>query len=310
MIASDILTKEQIQYFSKRSDWAAARVLLGNWLLIALIFTIVAVWTNPLTIFLAIILFGGRQLSLAVVVHDCGHRSMFTRWSWNRFAAQWLAGVFVFSDARTYRAKHTKHHRLGGTEEDPDLMNYVNYAVARKSLARKVVRDLTGITGVKIFYYAAKGLGPKAVLQWGGAHLLLFGILYATGHGLLYLMWPAAWLTSHMLIIRLRQAAEHAAVQDLFHPDPRKHTRTTYARWWEKLLIAPNNVNYHLDHHILPSVPCYRLPEFHAFLKENGHLEGAELRHGYWSVFRRLVLPPGVIKEKYAQQLQTDRNLH
>ena len=26
--------------------------------------------------------------------------------------------------------------------------------------------------------------------------------------------------------------------------------RTTYASWWERLLLIPKNVGYHLDHHL------------------------------------------------------------
>ncbi len=296
MLPSELLSKDEIQRFSVRNNWSALRIVLGNWIMIAGIFAIVALWTNPLTMLLAIVLLGGRQLGLAVIMHDCGHGSMFTRWQWNRFAAQWLAAAFIFGDAKSYRIKHARHHRLGGTKEDPDLQNYVNYAVVRRSFLRKIARDLTGVTGIKIFYLSARGLGPRCVLNWALANSAMFGVLYLTGNGILYLLWPAAWMTSHMLVIRIRQAAEHAAVQDLFDPDPRKHTRTTYARWWERLIFAPNYVNYHLEHHILSCVPCYRLKEFHNYLKENGHLEGAELCNGYWSVIKKLVLPPGVEK--------------
>ena len=27
------------------------------------------------------------------------------------------------------------------------------------------------------------------------------------------------------------------------------------AAWWEKFLLAPHNVHYHVDHHLYPSVP-------------------------------------------------------
>ena len=298
MFATELLSKEEIRRFSVRSNWSALRMVLGNWFIIAGVFAVVAFWTNPVTIFLAILVFGGRQLSLDVLVHDCGHSSMFTRWKWNRFVAEWLAAPFVFSHAKSYRLKHGKHHRLGGTANDPDLQNYINYAVARKSLMRKVARDLTGITGIKILRLSVKALGPAVLVYWVLANLFLFGILYSTGNGILYWLWPAAWLTSHMLVLRIRQAAEHAAVPDLFDPDPRKHTRTTYARWWERLLLAPNFVNYHLEHHILPTVPCYRLREFHDYLMAKGHLEDAKFCDGYWNVVKQLVLPPGIVKEQ------------
>ena len=296
MLVSEMLTKETIQRFSKRSDWSALRVVLVNWLMIASIFAAVALWTNPAVVFLALVLLGGRQLSLEVIMHDCGHGTLFTRWKWNRFVAHWLSAPFIFGDAERYRVKHNKHHRLGGTKDDPDLQNYVNYAVARRSLLRKITRDLTGITGIKALRLSAKAFGARTVAHWTIANGLLFGILYLSGNGFLYLLWVAAWLTSHMLVVRIRQAAEHASVPDLFDPDPRKHTRTTYARWWERLIFAPNNVNYHLEHHILPSVPSYRLKEFHHYLKAEGHLDSAELCHGYWNVIKKLVLPSDVEK--------------
>jgi len=296
MSTSITLTKDEIQRFSQRNNWSALRIVVGNWLMIIAIFAAVAYWTHPVSIAIAIVLLGGRQLGIAVLVHDCGHGTMFTRLSWNRFVAHWLAAPFIFSDAEAYRIKHNKHHRLGGTKDDPDLQNYVNYAVARRSFLRKIMRDLTGRTGFKTFVLSAKGYGPRAVMTWVAGNAVMFGVLFLSGHGWLYLMWPVAWMTSYMLVVRIRQAAEHGSVPDLLHPDPRKHTRTTYARWWERLIFAPNNVNYHLEHHILASVPCYRLPEFHAYLKAEGHLDTAELCTGYWEVIKKLVLPQGVEK--------------
>lgn len=296
MFASELISKDDIHRFSKRNDWAALRVVGGNWLLIVAVFATAAVWTNPFTIALAIILLGGRQLSLAVIMHDCGHGSMFTNWKVNRFVAQWLGAAFIFADAKAYRTKHHQHHKLGGTKDDPDLQNYVNYAVPRDSFFRKIRRDLTGVTGVKTLRLSAKAFGPTSWASWALANAAMFGVLYLTGNGWLYLMWPAAYFTSYMLVVRIRLAAEHASVPDLLNPDPRKHTRTTYARWWERLIFAPCNVNYHLEHHILPSVPCYRLPAFHRYLKEQGHLDDAELCVGYWNVVKKLVLPKGAGK--------------
>jgi len=289
--ASDFISNEQIKYFSRKSDLRGSIVVLSNWVAISLIFAVVAVWTNPITIFAAILLLGGRQLGLGVINHDCGHGSLFKKWKYNKFAGQWLGAAFVFSNARAYRSGHTKHHRLGGTKQDPDLQNYVNYAVTRDSFRRKMFRDLTGRTGYKTLIISARAYGKKAVFDWVVAQAVMWFVLFLCGHGWLYLLWPAAWMTSNMVIIRLRNAAEHAAVPDQYDPDPRKHTRTTLPRLWEKPFLAPNNVNYHIEHHILPSVPCYRLKEFHRFLKEEGILEGAEICQSYWEVVKRLILP-------------------
>lgn len=289
---SDVMTPQEIRDFSKKSNASAFRVVAFNWLSVIAIFAVVAAWTNPLTIVLAIVLLGGRQLGLSVIVHECGHNNLFEKWSTNRFVGEWLAAAFVFSDAKRYRVGHTKHHRLGGTEDDPDLANYVNYAVPKASFRRKVLRDLTGRTGVKTLLLASRAYGRKSVGIWVAANALMWAILFATGHGWLYLLWPVSWLTSFMLYSRVRNAAEHGSVPDLFDPDPRKHTRTTYARWWERMTVAPNRVNYHLEHHILPSVPCYRLRAFHDFLLNKGVLVEANLCNGYGEVLKQLIQSP------------------
>ena len=54
---------------------------------------------------------------------------------------------------------------------------------------------------------------------------------------------------------------------DLYDPDPRMNTRTVDAPWWQKLLFAPNGVNYHMEHHFMASVPCYRLAALREHLR-------------------------------------------
>jgi fatty acid desaturase len=117
----------------------------------------------------------------------------------------------------------------------------------------------------------------------------MFAVLHAFGEGLLYAMWPAAYLTSYMLIARLRQVAEHGAVPDLFDLDPRMNTRTTLVRWWEKLFVAPFHLNYHLEHHFQANVPCYHLPAFHHFLESKGIYAETEFPNGYRQLFAKTV---------------------
>jgi fatty acid desaturase len=113
-------------------------------------------------------------------------------------------------------------------------------------------------------------------------NLVLLALLTAAGYPALYLLWVVAWFTTYSLVMRIRSIAEHAMV-----PDPGnelKNTRTTIARWWERLLIAPNRVNFHLEHHLLMTVPHYNLPRLHRMLKSRGVLDDACVVTGYRSV--------------------------
>ena len=115
-------------------------------------------------------------------------------------------------------------------------------------------------------------------------------LLTALGRPELYLLWAAAWLTTHTLVTRIRSIAEHALTPD--PDDPLGNTRTAIARWWERLLIAPHRVNYHLEHHLLMTVPHYNLPRMHRLLRERGVLDGACVERGYWPILVRAASRP------------------
>ena len=299
MKASDYLDREEIKRFTRRSDLHAWRLVLGNWMAIAAIFWVVATWTNPVTVLAALVLLGGRQLGLSVLMHECGHRSLFATSRLNDVVGQYLCALPVMNDLPSYARGHLHHHRLAGTREDPDLPNYQAYPVDRASFRRKVIRDLTGQTSVKLLLYIARGAsgvisrekreGAGPFLQQIGFQLTLFLILYACGIGWTYALWALAYLTVFMLIIRVRQVAEHAAVPDLYHPDPRLNTRTVEAPWWQRLVFAPNGVNFHLEHHFMAGVPCYRLAALRQCLRSRGALDGVPEFHGYGQVVRHAV---------------------
>lgn len=299
MKIADYLSKDEIARFTAKSDLHGWRLLLGDWAAIAGIFALTAMYTNPLTILLAIILLGGRQLGLSVLMHECGHRSLFKTPKLNDFMGQWFCALPVMNDLPSYAKGHLDHHKNAGTHDDPDLPNYESYPISRESFKRKVIRDLTGQTGFKLLRYITRGLSGgmskvqrssmKPLYQQLLVQATLLAVLSLAGIPWAYLLWVAAYLTSFMLVIRLRQIAEHAAVPDLYDPDPRNNTRTVVARWWEKIFLAPNAVNFHMEHHFMASVPCYRLAALNRHLSEKGALDEMPPVVGYPEVFRAVV---------------------
>ncbi|MEZ4750385.1 MAG: fatty acid desaturase [Bdellovibrionota bacterium] len=109
--------------------------------------------------------------------------------------------------------------------------------------------------------------------------------LFLLGNPYLYLLWVGAYMTSFNLFLRIRAIAEHACTPD--STDPLNSTRTTYANALAKLTVAPHNINYHLDHHLLMRVPHYKLPKFHGALKNSGMLDTACVEPGYLAVLKK-----------------------
>jgi fatty acid desaturase len=298
MTWQDALTAAERDALLVVHDWRAWLSLLTDWGLIAASFALVGWAPNPLTVVIAIAVIGGRQLGLAILMHDAAHRVLLRDRRWNDWVGNWLCAYPVYLDVHPYRKYHLKHHAKTWTAEDPDLPLATPFPITRASLRRKVWRDLSGRTGWKRLKFTLKGdLGMSPGLGqhsdnpgwrtfYGMAitNAVLLAVLALAGHAALYLLWVAAWFTTNSLVTRIRSIAEHAMVPD--PADDLRNTRTTLARWWERLLLAPNRVNYHLEHHLLMTVPHYHLPRMHRLLRERGALDGACITNGYLAVLR------------------------
>jgi fatty acid desaturase len=288
------LSREEIADLLRFQDWRSWGSIAFNWGVVFASMALVAAWPNPLTVLLALFLIGARQLGFAVLMHEAAHRSLFESRAVNDWAGQWLCAYPIWSDMAVYRPYHLQHHAHTGTQRDPDLGLIRPFPITRASLKRKILRDLSGQTGIKFARAGWKRTlsrwhdpaGRRASIGVVVTNLLLLGGLAALGYAWLYLLWVGAWLTTHTLVTRIRSIAEHALTPD--PDDPLGNTRTTVGRWWERLFIAPNRVNYHLEHHLLMTVPHYQLPKMHALLAERGLLGRACVeRGGYAAVLRR-----------------------
>ncbi len=310
-----ILDREEIRALTTRSDFRAIVSVLTTWSIIAASFALVAKWPGPLTIAIAVIVLGGRQLALAVLMHECAHASLFRTRRLNDFAGHWLCGAPVWSDLFRYREHHLRHHTRTGTDDDPDLGLVTPFPTTRGGLARKLLRDITGIAGVRrIFGLIAMDLGFLSYTASTGARRISpsplaiarnavtrIGPVVVTnamialslnwlGHGRLYLLWFLAYLTTFGLFLRVRSMAEHACTER--SEDPLLNTRTTIASLLARLTVAPHNVNYHLEHHLLMTVPHYRLAAMHRLLRERGAFNERNFAPDYGQVLKQMHAAP------------------
>lgn len=288
-------------HLRRRSDVVGLLLVLHAWLVIAACMLVFARWPNPFTWLVCSALVGGRQLGLSILMHDAAHRVLMHRAGLNDFAGHWLCGGAVGAHMYDYRPYHLSHHRHTQQDADPDLVLSAPFPVSAASLRRKVLRDMVGITGLKQrlaqiqFGMGDQGSWLTRLVKFVRhekafvlCNLLLLGLLWSAGQPMLYVwLWLLPLLTWFQLFSRIRNIAEHAVTGD--RNNRLRNTRTTFANLFERALVAPYWVNYHLEHHLYTFVPCWKLRQAHRLLIDQGLGPQMELTPGYAAVLRKAV---------------------
>ncbi|HZQ51406.1 MAG TPA: fatty acid desaturase family protein [Bryobacteraceae bacterium] len=293
---------------AKRSVWPTVAAVAFNWAIIcAAIFamTITSWWIHPVWL----LVIASRQHALLVLLHDASHSLLCRSKFWNEIISDFFCGLPFGLSTQAYRVNHLAHHEHLNTEEDPDLVRKVGpggqpeewmFPLPWYRLARLFGRDVSGggllfvLRSVFRLTKAAKGpseekkqtLYPPVLRLVYAAALITF--LWVSGRPwfLLY-----AWLVPLFCllpaILRLRSIAEHFAL-------PKAHmlneSRIIHPRWWEAFLVAPHHVSLHLDHHLFPYVPWYRLPQLHRRLLANEEYRAlAHINSGFFFGKKSLV---------------------
>lgn len=307
--AADLLTRDEIRTFTQTSNGWGLVSIAWTWAVIVGTYVALTSWPHPVMFVAAVFVLGGRQLALAVMSHEAAHGTLFRSKRIGDVVTDVLCARPVWTDVARYRKHHLGHHAHTGTERDPDLALAPLEPMSRGSLARKILRDLTGVAGVRrvialllidlelLTYNVGGGVTwqRKAVLAHAAAFVrntrkviatnaAMLAVLSLAGVGWIYLAWVVAYLTTFGLFLRIRMLAEHACTAR--GSDPLRNTRTTYATLLARATVAPLNVNYHLEHHLLPTTPWFRLPALHRTLVTRGVIPPHAIAAGYLDVLR------------------------
>ena len=282
---------------ARKSAWKGPALIAHAWLVILAAAAMALAF--PVTIPLAVMIIGARQLGLAILMHDAAHGALHPNLKVN----DWLGENLTPGGLVPYRTYHLGHHKFAQQAEDPDLGLSAPFPITPLSLRRKIVRDLTGQTHFKqrwapLFKRIAErkpdqsGLGilgrfiasrPRFFI--GAAVTIAATAPFGYWWAWLVLWWlpSATWLP---LVTRLRNIAEHACIAK-DEPDPLRHARTTRANLLERIFLAPYYVNYHCEHHMFMHVPCYNLPRAHRLLRAKGVMPAMLTAPSYRDVLRQ-----------------------
>ncbi len=269
---------ERLRVLMERQDWRPARdsalwvVLLVGTAVAA--FTSLGHWYEVPAFAVFGALYGG---SGDARWHENGHATAFrTRWPNDVFYN--IASFMMIREPTLWRWSHFRHHSdtiIVGRDREigfprptrfwPLLLNYLNLVNGPKALWLVVqhawgrldatTRELVPKEELRRVAWEARAF--VAVLAGAIAWAALAGTLVP----LLFVGLPSfygAWLAVFFGI------TQHAGLrEDVL--DHRLNTRTVYLNPVFRFLYL--NMNYHVEHHMFPSVPYYNLPALHEEIK-------------------------------------------
>jgi fatty acid desaturase len=289
----------------RRWLWAAA----WNWATIIGAIWVFEVWSYWWTYLPALFVIGTRQHALGVLVHEGVHYRVSPSRFWNDFLSDYLAGYYLLTPTAGYRAFHLKHHQLLDTPEDPERITLDrfpkewSFPMSAGRFLLYLLRDLIGVWPkpmLVLFTVIWSFLGPER-----RTHLLRIGALLGflvigagvTGHLVTYvILWWVPLMTVFPMCFRMRTVAEHSGLESGARRYTRSKvdvldtTRTVISTVPGRLVFGPHNVGLHVEHHLYPSVPFYRLPDLRQVLRADA--EFSALCHtspGYHQTIRELV---------------------
>jgi len=310
--------RQEIKALSKVNLLVAIYHVVEIWMVVA-----VAVYSSAVLVplsagvagalvyLIAATVIASRQHALMVITHEGIHKRL-SRTLWiNDWLARLTATFPVFISLTKWRFIHLYHHQYTHTADDPDRAIYARYPLGSKKFLQLLARDFCGlnvISTLKYFIdlplitkdfnrrflgevreaqYCQMGDMRAFVLFWGG---VLAGGLYWGGAKallLLSLYWIVPYCTFTQVFFRIRGAIEHGNVPD--PQSPYQQTRTYFVHPLLAIFFAPKQVNYHLEHHLYPSVPFYYLPRLHRLLRQASFPQELGYYEPFLDGLRRLV---------------------
>ncbi|MBY0471549.1 fatty acid desaturase family protein [bacterium] len=289
------LKSEAVQELSKLKPYRGLFQVAFEW---SIVFTLILaqkfllpIWTYPITL----LLIATRQHALGILLHDAVHFLLLKNRRWNDLLADWLVAFPLLISTYGYRREHFAHHKWTGSQQDPDWVRtqVPHYTQTKSStqLFKKIALYLAGVFSIRdtiealYTYKLSVDLSKAANISRLAFVAVVLGIFYHFNlwwDYLFYWFFPMFFGLFGLLYFRLK--AEHEGIPATKY----LNTRTVIPSRLEKILISPNNVNYHLEHHLYPNVPFYRLPSLHSKLRElDVFNKNAQITQGYFSGFVR-----------------------
>jgi fatty acid desaturase/rubredoxin len=236
---------------------------------------------------------------LPAAVHELVHERVF-KTPWLNRVFLWSFSFFSWWNPRWFLLSHNEHHKFTLHQPD-DLEVVLPIHLKPRDLFPFMVFNWRWIFfTAKHVFRTARGIpeGSWEEHVLGNAsenqrkEVSRFATCQLLGHGVILLVsaikgwWILPFLTSFTPMYAswlgfLTAAPQHAGLVDQVN-DFRLSCRTNYLNPFVEFLYW--RMNYHIEHHTYPVVPCYNLPRLHEAMK----VELPHTRNGLWETWSEI----------------------
>ncbi len=285
---SKLLPRDELtKLYSLNSNNVVIDTLFA-WVVIIMGWLIVGYYPYWWVVLIAILVVGTRLYSLFIIAHDGLHRRLFKTIRANDLWNDVFILGAIGSITRLNRVNHMRHHRELALPTDPDRFKYTQ-------TGRSTQFDfIISLTCVPLLIRAIRNvLLPSASPNFPGeggndennninklgrykiGDIVIIGLWQITlmvGLTMSIAWWayPVLWIFPVFFALCcdiLRVFCEHSQLRSDLDADSSMRLISYNAGFFERILLAPNNMNHHIAHHLWPAIPYYNLPTAENFIR-------------------------------------------
>ena len=298
--------REELKKLLQKSDWAGFKHILiyfGSLFFVGYLAYIAwGTWWS----LLFFLIYGNIYACSDSMWHETGHKTAFKSKFWNSFFYQIACFMNNFEPVR-WRWSHFKHH--GHTAfDDPldfeiaihkptDLFFFFSHFIPfsqillfHKSLHFETIKHSLGIN-TQVMDQCIPEKERLKCINSARVHVSLWiiiivtSIFFQTWLPVLYFVLPGFYGRTLIVFFALSQ---HTGLQENIK-DHRLSTRTMHLNPVFSFLYW--HMEYHIEHHMFPTVPSYNLPKLHTMIKN----QTPPAKKGLWGAYSEII--PAIIKQ-------------
>ena len=300
------IDREEFTKLCEKSDWSGFKhvfIYFGSLFVVGYFAYITwGTWWS----LLFFLIYGNIYACSDSMWHETGHKTAFKSKFWNNFFYQIASYMDNFEPVR-WRWSHFKHH--GHTAfDDPhdfeiairkptDLFLFFSYFIPfaqilifHKSLQFETIKHAVGIT-TPVMQQCIPEKERNKCRNSARIHVgiwittIVISIIYQSWLPILYIVLPGFYGKTLIASFGLTQ---HTGLQENIK-DHRFSTRTIHLNPIFSFLYW--HMEYHIEHHMFPTVPSYNLPKLHKMIKD----QMPPAKKGLWGAYKEIL--PAIFKQ-------------